>query len=41
MNRIPDLEEINPWEDGLRTGAASIIDAIVSMLELGIHGTAK
>jgi sRNA-binding regulator protein Hfq len=25
--------ETNVWEDGLRTGASSIIDAILSMLE--------
>jgi hypothetical protein len=25
------------WEDGLRTGAASIIDAIVSMLERELY----
>jgi hypothetical protein len=37
MNRIPDLDETNPWEDGLRTGAASIIDAIVSMLERELY----
>jgi len=37
MNRIPDLDEINPWEDGLRTGAASIIDASVSMLERELY----
>lgn len=37
MSRIPDLEEINLWEDGLKTGAASIIDAIVSMLERELY----
>jgi ribonucleotide monophosphatase NagD (HAD superfamily) len=37
MSRIPDLDKINPWEDGLRTGAASIIDAIVSMLERELY----
>jgi hypothetical protein len=37
MNRIPDLEEISTWEDGLRTGASSIIDAIVSMLERELY----
>jgi len=25
------------WEDGLKTGAATIIDAIVSMLEPELH----
>jgi hypothetical protein len=25
------------WEDGLKTGAATIIDAIVSMLERELH----
>jgi len=37
MSRIPDLDKINPWEDGLRTGAASIIDASVSMLERELY----
>lgn len=37
MNRIPDLDEVSQWEDGLRTGASSIIDAIVSMLERELY----
>jgi hypothetical protein len=37
MNRIPDLDEISPWEDGLKTGASSIIDAIISMLERELY----
>lgn len=37
MGRIPELEEVNTWEDGLRTGASTIIDAIVSMLERELY----
>jgi hypothetical protein len=37
MNRIPDLDYMNTWEDGLKTGASSIIDAIVSMLERELY----
>lgn len=37
MSRITDIEEVNVWEDGLRTGASTIIDAIVSMLERELY----
>jgi hypothetical protein len=37
MSRIADLEETSMWEDGLRTGASTIIDAIVSMLERELY----
>ena len=37
MGRITDIEEVSVWEDGLRTGASSIIDAIVSMLERELY----
>ena len=37
MNTIPDLDYMSPWEDGLKTGASSIIDAIVSMLERELY----
>ena len=37
MNRIPDLDEISPWEAGLKTGASSIIDAIISMLNRELY----
>jgi hypothetical protein len=37
MSRIPEIEEVNAWESGLRTGASTIIDAIVSMLERELY----
>jgi len=37
MSRITDLEEVSMWEDGLKTGASTIIDAIVSMLERELY----
>lgn len=37
MSRIAEIEDITPWEDGLRTGASTIIDAIVSMLERELY----
>jgi hypothetical protein len=37
MSRITELEDINPWEDGLKTGASSIINAILSMLERELY----
>jgi hypothetical protein len=37
MSRILDIEEVGPWEHGLKTGATSIIDAIVSMLERELY----
>jgi hypothetical protein len=37
MNKNTETEENSPWEDGLRTGASTIIDAIVSMLERELY----
>lgn len=37
MSRITDIDETSVWEDGLRTGASTIIDAIVSMLERELY----
>lgn len=37
MSRIAEIENVEPWEDGLRTGASTIIDAIVSMLERELY----
>jgi len=37
MSRILDLDYMPMYEDGLKTGAASIIDAIVSMLERELY----
>ena len=37
MSRIAELEDISPWEDGLKTGASSIINAILSMLERELY----
>ena len=37
MSRITDIDETGVWEDGLKTGASSIIDAIVSMLERELY----
>lgn len=37
MSRITDIDENEVWADGLKTGAASILDAIVSMLERELY----
>lgn len=37
MSRITELEDVSLWEDGLRTGASTIIDAIISMLERELY----
>ena len=37
MSRITDIDEPGVWEDGLKTGASSIIDAIISMLERELY----
>ena len=37
MSRITEIDDVSVWEDGLRTGASTIIDAIVSMLERELY----
>jgi hypothetical protein len=37
MSRITEIDENEVWADGLKTGAATIIDAIVSMLERELY----
>lgn len=37
MSRIAELDDNQVWADGLKTGAATIIDAIVSMLERELY----
>lgn len=37
MSRIADIDKNEVWADGLKTGASTIIDAIVSMLERELY----
>jgi hypothetical protein len=37
MSRITEIDEHLVWEEGLRTGANTIVDVIVSMLERELY----